>query len=650
MKHFKESSSIIVVFLFVFSILVIPGGVTAEEEPEEVSIYKIQYTTSSSGNSPYRWQDVRTSGIVTARFFNGFVIAEEPGPWHAVYVYSKWYSPDIGDEVELTGMVYEYYGMTELTYVSDFQVLSTANSIVSTIVDVNEVSQEKYESVLITVEDVYVSSLDYYGEWQVSDGTYYARCDDLNDYVYFPQLGDDLDSLTGVVFYSFGKYLIEPRETSDITGDVIPHYALHGTIVTMNENRDVFKNSYLEILGDEIIAIHSKRPKDIHVVDVGGLIFPGLIDSHNHPSYNVLDTIPFEKQFTERYEWREEEVYEDFSDQLNSIWDYGGNNYQWLNAFKLSEVRALTAGTTATQGSNCNGNYDSDFAHQGIIANNVERFPNLAYHDTFPLWNSDEFLKDRAEEYWDRFIFHLAEGTSDDSLDEFYTIYELGMLDERLSIIHGVPLGETEWSMMAEVNANLIWSPASNLYLYGATADIPGALEAGVNIALAPDWTGSGSHNLLDEMKVAYQYSKEEWGNAITPLQFAEFVTCNAATAVGTDDFTGQITPGYRANLMVIPGGHKQPYKALLHAEPEKVKLTVVDGIPRYGNPDVMAKFGFLEDVEEIEVGGVEKSLVIQVDSHTIWYSYKPFSEILEELEEAYDASYPKVCDFVGIN
>jgi len=208
MKHFKEGSSIFVVFLFVFSILVIPSSVTAEEEPEEVEIYDIQYTTSSSGNSPYRWQDVTTTGIVTARFFDGFVIAEEPGPWHAIYVYSKWYSPDIGDEVELTGMVYEYYGMTELTYVSDFQILSSGNSVVSTVVNVNDVSQEKYESVLITVEDVYVSSLDYYGEWQVSDGTYYARCDDLNDYVYFPQLGQTGILGQSLILDSYQTFLI----------------------------------------------------------------------------------------------------------------------------------------------------------------------------------------------------------------------------------------------------------------------------------------------------------------------------------------------------------------------------------------------------------------------------------------------------------
>jgi len=81
------------------------------------------------------------------------------------------------------------------------------------------------------------------------------------------------------------------------------------------------------------------------------------------------------------------------------------------------------------------------------------------------------------------------------------------------------------------------------------------------------------------------------------------------------------------------------------------VKLTVVDGKPMYGNLDVMAKFGFLTGLESVQIGCVEKALAIQVD---VPYPYipeadKPFSQIHSELEEAYEASEPKVCEFVGI-
>jgi cytosine/adenosine deaminase-related metal-dependent hydrolase len=50
---------------------------------------------------------------------------------------------------------------------------------------------------------------------------------------------------------------------------------------------------------------------------------------------------------------------------------------------------------------------------------------------------------------------------------------------------------------------HLFWSPRSNLELYGATANIGAALDAGVEIALAPDWAVTGSSNILNELKVA---------------------------------------------------------------------------------------------------------------------------------------------------
>jgi len=195
-----------------------------------------------------------------------------------------------------------------------------------------------------------------------------------------------------------------------------------------------------------------------------------------------------------------------------------------------------------------------------------------------------------------------------------------------------------------------IWSPVSNVTLYGATADIPGALAAGVNVALGPDWTPSGSLHLLDEMKEADKINHEQWGGLITPLQFAEFVTRNAVHAAGIEGWAGQIAPGYRANLMVIRGFFARPYNALLRAEQADVKLVVVDGRPMYGDPWGLKRFDFVGDVEILLVDGRLKGLAIQVDAHGVWESDKPFYQIQSELLEAYETAEPKVCAFLGLD
>jgi hypothetical protein len=638
--------------MLILTLLILGGSATAQsvnDVPLVLPIYDIQYTDNPSGDSAYVGQVVTTLGVVTGTFYSGYFIAEAPAPWRAIFVYSNKNGPQIGDEVRVTGTVSEYYGLTELTEITDFQLLSSGHDPIPLTLEIQSVPQEQYESALIQVKDVTVTSLEDYGEWVISADGAAIRCDDMNDYVYFPQIGDQLDTVTGNLTYSFGEFKIVPRKTNDISGDVIPHYILGGHLITMNEEREVLPNAYVEIKGDEILYVHTTPPEGLQIISTSSLIFPGLIDAHNHPVYNVLDTIPFQKMFTERYDWQSDPLYGDFKDQYNDIRDYGGNDAQMTNLFKLAEVRALTAGTTMIQGFNANGSSYDSFAHQGMVIDNAERFPSRIYHEVFPLRKGLSFWQAKQVEYWQRFIIHLSEGTNQAALDEFYTWQNMGMLDWRTTIIHGIPFNSAEWEAMSSAGASLVWSPASNMILYGETADIPGALRAGVNVALAPDWTESGSLHILGEIKVAEYINQTSWQSSISPLQFAEFVTRNAAQALGVQDWAGQIKPGYQADLMVIPGDPQSPYTALLAAHPKDVQLTIVNGMPMFGNPDLMNHFTFLKDKESENIGGVDKNFAIQVSAHAIPESNKSVSNVMDELHTAYQSSDPKICVFLGI-
>ena len=66
---------------------------------------------------------------------------------------------------------------------------------------------------------------------------------------------------------------------------------------------------------------------------------------------------------------------------------------------------------------------------------------------------------------------------------------------------------------MASVNSELVWSPLSNLLLYGDTTDVVAADQAGVEISISPDWGPSGSKNNLHELKVADMWNSNNLGN-----------------------------------------------------------------------------------------------------------------------------------------
>jgi cytosine/adenosine deaminase-related metal-dependent hydrolase len=54
-----------------------------------------------------------------------------------------------------------------------------------------------------------------------------------------------------------------------------------------------------------------------------------------------------------------------------------------------------------------------------------------------------------------------------------------------------------DFDVLAAHGSAMIWSPLSNLLLYGGTARIDAAQAAGVAIGLGSDWSPSGSKNLL---------------------------------------------------------------------------------------------------------------------------------------------------------
>jgi len=177
------------------------------------SIYEIQGQT---GVSPYEGQTVSTSGVVTGCYANGYFIQDGEGAWCGIYVFDSQHSPQIGDLVNLTGLITEYYELTEIKNISAFEVVSSGNTLPSpTLVGTAEVSAEAFEGVLVRVTNAECTNANIgYGEWEANDGSGVCVIDDLL-YVFVPQQGTSY-TITGVVYYSYSVFKIEPRNAADI--------------------------------------------------------------------------------------------------------------------------------------------------------------------------------------------------------------------------------------------------------------------------------------------------------------------------------------------------------------------------------------------------------------------------------------------------
>ena len=221
----KRLTSLITAMAMLLPMMI--GTTQALAQAPVVSIYDIQYTTDPDGDSPYEGQEVTTQGIVTAFFYDGgnryTFIQDGTGPWSGLLLYKPDGYVNVGDLLEVTGTVSEYYGLTEIAE-GTATVLSSDNALpASEVLPSGDVSQEQWESVLVRVENVTVTDDDLgYGEWMVDDGSGGARVDDLGGYSYSPTNGDVLDFVQGPLYYGYGDFKIEPRDDDDIAVYVPP--------------------------------------------------------------------------------------------------------------------------------------------------------------------------------------------------------------------------------------------------------------------------------------------------------------------------------------------------------------------------------------------------------------------------------------------
>ncbi|MBI3135617.1 MAG: T9SS type A sorting domain-containing protein [Bacteroidetes bacterium] len=194
---------------------------TTPTPPTVTSIYNIQYTADISGDSPENGNVVTTYGIVTGVIGFGadidrFFIQDGNGPWTGIYVYDNTHPVTLGDSVSVTGTVSEYFGLTELSSVTDVTIVNSGNAQPTpAAINTGDAAQEQYECVLVQVTDALCNNQDAgFGQFIVNDGSGDRLIDD-QIYQHVATL-NNVYEITGVTFLSFGEVKIFPRIPADI--------------------------------------------------------------------------------------------------------------------------------------------------------------------------------------------------------------------------------------------------------------------------------------------------------------------------------------------------------------------------------------------------------------------------------------------------
>ena len=378
---------------------------------------------------------------------------------------------------------------------------------------------------------------------------------------------------------------------------------LRGTVVTMRPGAAVLDQGEVYAGDDGLIAAVTPGDpvpagfQDAPRVAAGGLIYPGLIDLHNHLLYNSLPlwtepsrTTPWESH----NEWVQDDDAPTYRTRVSAPARLLGAA-AGRALLRYVETRALVGGTTCIQG-NPKGTPPPD----GDLVRNIDT-ERLGTHEDFIRVRT--IVARRLEDLEDvivavgqnrGFICHAAEGTLPELRKEFTLLDQAGLVRRQLTVIHGGALTGPDLRLLADHDANLVWSPFSNLWLYGATADIGAAKAAGVRLCLGSDWGPSGTRNVLWELKVADLWNQAQPAPVFTDEELVGLVTANPGEALSAvwPRPVGRLQAGALADLLVVARRHPDPYRNLIAATETDVRLVVVGGKARYGTGALLAAAG----------------------------------------------------------
>ncbi len=339
---------------------------------------------------------------------------------------------------------------------------------------------------------------------------------------------------------------------------------------------------------------------DALVIDLEGYtLFPGLVNAHDHLELNHYPRTKFREVYNNAHEWGE-----DVNARLND------EPFKTLRAYPLWDkvfiggLKNLLCGATTV-------------VHHGVPHKPLFRkdFPvrvlqkygwahSLHFSTEAEIINS--YRSTPKDTPW---FIHLAEGTDDIAKGEYQRLNKLGCVGTNTVIVHGVGLTfddvEAAWGQYRpnQGGVELVWCPTSNYYLFGKKAHQDAAITNGhwSVVHAAMHFMGSDSRltadgDFLDEIRFAS-----------TVIHWVMDIILETVAWLYPKWYSVTSIGNFLALPLEIGNG-----EWLCNASRKDIPMIIHNGIPRIGNPELMAKFPHIQTVA-CTLDGVEKRIHIEL-------------------------------------
>ena len=288
----------------------------------------------------------------------------------------------------------------------------------------------------------------------------------------------------------------------------------------------------------------------IHLHFKDAIVFPGLINSHDHLDFNLFPALgnSVYKNYTE---WGMD-IHKNNAKEIAAVMKIPLRmRIQW--GLYKNLLNGVT--TVVNHGKKIKTNHNLVKIFQACYA-----LHSVAFERGWKYKLNQPFAKKIP------FALHVGEGTDIEAKKEIDVLLKWNLFNRKLIGIHGVAMTSQQ---AARFDA-LIWCPSSNYFLLNATADIA-AIKNQTPILFGTDSTLTAGWNLWAQLRQARQT------NYLTDAELFDAVTVKAATTWHLP--AGKITPGAIADIVVAKNNnHTSAMDAFYATDPENILLVVQQG------------------------------------------------------------------------
>lgn len=307
----------------------------------------------------------------------------------------------------------------------------------------------------------------------------------------------------------------------------------------------------IAVQGRQIIAIAPAEKTGLQLTFTDALVFPGLINSHDHLDFNLFPPLG-------------NRVYDNYRQ-----W---GQDIHAHNKAAIEEVQRIPQPVRAQWGL-----YKNLLCGVTTVVNHGDQLklpkdlPIRVFQDCYNLHSVgfDAHWRAALRRPFRRrrpFVIHVGEGTDALSQQEIDTLIGANRFNRHLIGVHGVAMTPAQ---AAHFKA-LVWCPASNLFLLGQTAAVDD-LYGHTELLFGTDSTLTAPWNIWQHLRLAQQQG------LLTDAALFDALTVNAAAVWGLGN-TGQLQAGFAADMVVAKAKGKKGMDAFFAIDPPAILLVMHQG------------------------------------------------------------------------